>query len=86
MTGSIAARRCIGFLMAGDTPRFWPWVKTREPVAAGGVVASISGIGQNLFDLIADRRLHAGDHILEGVTIVRGAGKGHGMDGELAAL
>ena len=57
-----------------------------EPVGIGGVVTFVSGIGQYLFDLIANQFFHAGDDVLESVTVARVAGKGRGMDGELSTF
>ena len=41
-----------------------------EPVGVRCVVALVSHIGQNLFDLIADLRFYVGDDVLKGVTII----------------
>ena len=60
--------------------------KDAEGVGVGSVVASVSGIGEDLFDLIANEVFYAGDYVFQGVAIIRVSGKGHGMDGELAAF
>jgi hypothetical protein len=49
-------------------------------------VAAVSGIGQDATDLVADGLLHVRDERCQRVTVIRVAGKRHGMQGEPAAL
>ena len=57
-----------------------------EFVGERGVVALVSGVGQDAFDAGAGQGLDVGKDCFERVPIIRPSGQRLGVDGELAAL
>ena len=57
-----------------------------ELVGERGVVALVSGVGQDAFDPGAGQGLDVGEHGFERVPVIGPSGQRLGVDGELAAL
>ncbi len=56
-----------------------------EPVLGRGVVAAVSGIGDDAFERVAEERLHGRDDRGQGVSVIRVARQRRDMGDELAA-
>lgn len=57
-----------------------------KPVTLRRVVAAVAGLGEDALDLGADGIFHRGNNRSQRVPVIGGAGKGHGVQGELVAL
>jgi len=96
----VSAQVAVGFAMAddgfdgGSPPEFLPDLAVDAAVLAGfedpaglwRMLAAVAFVHIGPLDLVAGQRLGFLEHLPQGVTIVRIAGQGLGMEDELAAL